>query len=605
MMISEDIMRIIEKGESLLIEFKKATDAVPSSFYDTVASFSNTDGGTILLGVDKDGNIEGINPLSETQIKLNIITSLNTPDLIYPPVMVEPFSVQCNDRLVMVVQVPASSQIHKYHGRIFKRAFEADIDISKNQTQLREMYLRKSKVFTEVQIIPHLSFTDLDPSLFQKARTLIRNMRSDHPWLLVDDEQMLRESALWRKDFFSNQEGLTLAAALIFGSETTIKSLLPAYKVEIMVRIQNPDRWDDRLTLRKNLIDSYLEIKQFVYRYLPEKFFTDKDQRIDLRDKIFREVIGNVLVHREYTSNYSTDIIISDTEVTLSNPNIPLFHGIIDPKKFNPYPKNPNIRKFFVALGWADEIGSGIRNTNKYLPLYIPGAKPVFSENDTFTTTIPLLFVSLERYTKQIQEWLGLKDEIFSHLQKGLLQVPIHVKLKDASWKEVLFYLVPAWHLKGTNLPDIEWPVNHPFAKSYVPDKAVIHDRSTNLDEITTAAVNRDGTNLTDKNRVAIQTLISIGEDKVPTWHESGTNFLHKKVMYIITILIICTTPISLSELMQFMAYANRKTFRDNYLSPLRKVGFIELTIPDNINDPEQKYKLTESGRAFLAGTLK
>ncbi len=139
MMISEDIMRIIEKGEGLLIEFKEAKDAVPSNFYDTVTSFSNTDGGTILLGVDNDRNIKGINPLSETKIKLDIIASLNSPDLIYPPVMVEPFTVQCNDRLVMVVQVPVSSQIHKYHGRVYKRVFEADLDISENQTQLREM----------------------------------------------------------------------------------------------------------------------------------------------------------------------------------------------------------------------------------------------------------------------------------------------------------------------------------------------------------------------------------------------------------------------------------------------------------------------------------
>ncbi len=621
MMIAEDIKRIIDKGEGLQIEFKEAKDAVPSNFYDTVTSFSNTDGGTILLGVDDDGNINGINPLSETKIKKNIITALNSSDLINPPILVEPFTVYCDDKLILVVQVPVSSQIHKYHGRIYKRVFEADIDISENQTQLSEMYMRKSSAFTEVQIIPHLSFADLDPALFEKARTLIRNMRSDHPWLLVDDEQMLRESSLWRKDFFNNQEGLTLAAALIFGSETTIKSLLPAYKVEVMVRIQNLDRWDDRLTLRKNLMDSYLEIKQFVYRYLPEKFYTEKDQRIDLRDKIFREVIGNVLVHREYTSNYSTDIIISDTEVTLSNPNIPLFHGIIDPHKFSPFPKNPNIRKFFVALGWADEIGSGIRNTNKYLPLYIPGAKPVFSENDTFTTIIPLFSVNLEHYTKQIQLWLGLKDEIFSHLQEGLLQVPLPVTLKGASWKEVLFYLVPGWHLKGTNLHDIQWPVNHPFTKSFVPDKVVMQDKGTNPDEDRAATVNRDGinlpdkviaaavfkdgTNLPDKNRTDIQTLITTGEDKVPTWHVSGTNFLNKKVMYIISILIICTKPISLNELMQFMEYANRKTFRDNYLSPLRKVGFIELTIPDNINDPDQKYKLTESGKAFLAGTLK
>lgn len=603
-MTPENVKQLILKGEGLQIEFKEAKDAVPSNFYDTVSSFSNTDGGTILLGVDDEGNIKGINPKSETKIKKDIITALNSTDLINPPVSVEPFTVQCHDGLVMVVQIPVSSQIHKYHGRIFKRSFEVDLDISENQVQVREMYLRKSNVFSEVQIIPHLSFSDMDSDLFEKAKTLIRNVRSDHPWLLMDNKQILRESSLWRKDFYSNQEGLTLAAALLFGRESTIKSLLPAYKVEVMVRIQNKDRWDDRLTLRKNLIDSYLEIKQFIYRHLPEKFYTENDQRLDLRDKIFREVIGNVLVHREYTSNHSTDIIITDTEVTLTNPNKPLFHGLIDPYKFSPYPKNPNIRKFFVALGWADEIGSGIRNTNKYLPLYIPGAKPVFSENDTFTTIIPLLFVSLQGYAKQFQKWLGLHDESLAHLQGGLFQVSLPVSLKDASWKEVLLYLIPNWHKKGTNLPDLDWPDNHPFIGSFAPGKVVLQDISTNPGVVISETVDREGTNPPDIDTTVIQSLIARGEDKVPTWHESGTNFLHKKVMYIISILVICSKPISLSELMQYMKYANRKTFRDNYLSPLRGSGFIELTIPENINDPEQKYKLTESGKAFLAGTI-
>jgi predicted HTH transcriptional regulator len=70
----------------------------------------------------------------------------------------------------MVVQLPVSSQIHKYHGRVYKRSFEVDLDITENQAQLREMYLRKSNVFTEVQIIPHLSFADLDTGLFEKKK---------------------------------------------------------------------------------------------------------------------------------------------------------------------------------------------------------------------------------------------------------------------------------------------------------------------------------------------------------------------------------------------------------------------------------------------------
>src|SRR5690606_28622242 len=104
-----------------------------------------------------------------------------------------------------------------------------------------------------------------------------RNNKSDHPWLLVSEEQMLRDSVLWRKDFQTGEEGFTLAAALIFGRDTTIQSILPAYKAEAMVRIQNKDRWDDRIVppLRTNLIDTYLVLKDFIGKHLPEKFYME------------------------------------------------------------------------------------------------------------------------------------------------------------------------------------------------------------------------------------------------------------------------------------------------------------------------------------------
>lgn len=42
-----------------------------------------------------------------------------------------------------------------------------------------------------------------------------------------------------------------------------------------------------------------LALKEFINKHLPEKFYVEGDQRVDLRDKIFREVIGNVIVHRD------------------------------------------------------------------------------------------------------------------------------------------------------------------------------------------------------------------------------------------------------------------------------------------------------------------
>jgi len=584
-MTIDDINILLKKGEGIQTEYKEAVDSVPSSFYESVASFSNTDGGTILLGVTDDGVVNGINPGSEIKIKKDIITALNSPDCINPPVSIEPFTISHPDGLVMVVQISVSSQVHKYHDRIYRRSFESDMDITDDQVQVSDMFLRKRNFFSEAQIIPRLSMDDLDLGLFEKARTIIRNVRGDHPWLLVNDEQMLRETSLWRKDFFSNQQGLTMAAALMFGTEQTIQSLLPAYKVEVMVRIENPDRWDDRLTLRKNLIDTYLEIKQFIYKYLPEKFYTEKDQRIDLRDKIFREVVGNCIIHREYTSAFSTDIIISGSEVRITNPNKPLFHGLIDPLRFNPYAKNPNIRKFFTALGWADEIGSGIRNTNKYLPFYITGAKPIFSEDDTFLTIIPLQYIALDSFVDQFHQWLDLPTDALPHLKKGFANVIFSTALVESSWKTVLMHLVPGWHEKGTKLSVLDWPVNHPFTKTFFSKPPVVQ---------------RKGTNPPVNITTDIQALINEGEKKVPTWYKKSTNLLHKKIVYLLSILALCSEPISLNDLMKFMNYNNRKTFRDNYLIPLRKAGLIDMS--EKKNDPEQKYFLTESGKAFLGG---
>ncbi len=556
----KDLEYIIKQGEGLRVEFKDAEDGVPSSFYETVVSFSNTDGGTILLGVDDNGVIKGIDKKAETVLKKNIITALNSKDCIDPPIYALPYTIDHPKGKVLVIQIPASSQIHNHSGIIYTRDFECDLDITANHQRLSDIYLRKRNFFTEAIIYPHLKMEDLDETLFEKAFTLIRNNKSDHPWLLIEKEQMLKEATLWKKDFQTGQEGLTLAAALIFGKDETIQSLLPAYKVEGMVRINNKDRYDDRINppLRTNLIDTYLALKAFINKHLPEKFFMEGDQRIDLRDKVFREVIGNAIVHREYTSALSTDLIITSSEVVITNPNKPYSYGIIDPLGFNPYPKNPNIRKFFTAFGWADEIGSGVRNTNKYLPLYSQGAYPVFLENNIFRTSIPLRSATLGVVAESYITWIGLNKKFSNHLNKGLQTINISVEYYESDWEQVLLHLVPSWHQKGTELCHLNWSVS----------------QLLNEEEI----------------------------KKVPGWNKKSTELLKKKNRYLIGILSLCSLPIAMVDLMSAFEYKNTKTFRDNYLKPLRDSGLIVFTTPDKPTDPDNKYIITPQGKAFLGG---
>ncbi|MEA2108950.1 MAG: hypothetical protein U9P07_05980 [Pseudomonadota bacterium] len=44
----------------------------------------------------------------------------------------------------------------------------------------------------------------------------------------------------------------------------------------------------------------------------------------------------------------------------------------------------------------------------------------------------------------------------------------------------------------------------------------------------------------------------------------------------------------------------NKKYFRESYLKPALKSGFLEMTIPDKPNSPLQQYRLTELGRQWL-----
>jgi len=137
-------------------------------------------------------------------------------------------------------------------------------------------------------------------------------------------------------------------------------------------------------------LEAYPAIMSFLERHLPDPFYMEKDVRLSLREKIFREAVANLLVHREYLHQYPARIIISSDQVVFTNPCNPVFKGNIEVNNYYPHQKNPLISKFFLQLGWVEEIGTGIYNINKYLPHYSPGRKASFMEDVIFTTTIPI-----------------------------------------------------------------------------------------------------------------------------------------------------------------------------------------------------------------------
>ena len=139
-----------------------------------------------------------------------------------------------------------------------------------------------------------------------------------------------------------------------------------------------------------NLIQSYIRLLNFVQRNMPDKFrLADNGiDRLDLRIMIFREVISNTLLHREYISSYTNKFLIFRDRVITENWTKPFQTGEIDINDWRTRTKNPLITKVFREMKWAEELGSGQKNIRKYAPLYFENAEIEIHSGEEFIFSI-------------------------------------------------------------------------------------------------------------------------------------------------------------------------------------------------------------------------
>ena len=128
---------------------------------------------------------------------------------------------------------------------------------------------------------------------------------------------------------------------------------------------------------------------EFGKKHLNDTFTLDGIQSVSARNHILREIISNLLMHRDFSNAYIAKMVIEKDRIYTENANLFHGHGVLNLATFEPFPKNPLISKVFREIGLADELGSGMRNAYKYTKMY-SGGEPQFVEGDVFRITIPL-----------------------------------------------------------------------------------------------------------------------------------------------------------------------------------------------------------------------
>ena len=386
----EKLRKLLDEGEGLTIEFKQCKNGLSNSVFETVSSFSNRYGGYLLLGVEDEGKISGVNPKDVSGMKKNFANSLNNPERFAPTLFLSLEEAEIDGQSVLWCYVPPTSQVVMFNGRIYDRAVDGDMDITRNSEMVSQIYMRKKADYSERNVFPYAKEEQFDfKRLMPIVRRLAQSRQDDHPWVKLTDTEIIRSAGLYHEDPVTGKSGYNLAAVLLFGRDELIQSCTANYITDAICRRENLDRYDDRLMVKTNLIDAYDQLVNFIAKHTLDKFFLIDGLSVSVRSKISRELVSNILVHREYTSAFPAKIIIERNRIVTENWNLPKAPGRIDPNNFSPFPKNPILSNFFINIGRADVLGSGVRNLYKFTKIY-SGGEPELIDGDVFKTIVPL-----------------------------------------------------------------------------------------------------------------------------------------------------------------------------------------------------------------------
>ena len=131
-MTLEEIKKLIQDGEKIDVEFKESRNVLTKDVYDTVCSFNNRNGGHILLGINENKEIVGVNPEKADKILKEFTNAINNPQKIYPPLYLTPVTVDIDEKIIIYIRVPKGYQVCRHNGKILDRSYEGDINITNN-----------------------------------------------------------------------------------------------------------------------------------------------------------------------------------------------------------------------------------------------------------------------------------------------------------------------------------------------------------------------------------------------------------------------------------------------------------------------------------------
>jgi len=456
----EQLEKLIKKGESETVEFKKST-ALMRSIFETICAFLNSKGGTVFIGVNDKGELIGQDVSDNT--RQEIAKELNK---IEPPANIDIHHIAIGkNKSVIAIQVNVNHHApYVYDGRAFQRHQSTTNKMPQHRyEQLLVARGSLNHAWDEQTAIEY----DIDSLDHQEIRNTIRDGVNENRIPTEVLTYSVKDTLRYLK-LIKNKKILNAAAVLY------AKEVEPDYSQCLirMTRYKGVTKLADFIDSKHfygNAFKILSEANYFSMQHLPVASFfeSDKFKRIDkptLPVMAIREALVNAISHRNYINrSASISFAIFDDRLEIwNNGTLPPELKLKDLKKrHESYPRNKRIAKIFYNRGWVEKAGIGtLRMLEDCKGLGVP--EPEFEEySDGFAVIFKFKesigSVDKKAITASVKKPLNTR-------QKTLLQ--FMNKSKKISIPEILLQFPNLFsrrtllrdlnHLKSLNLIDSE-----------------------------------------------------------------------------------------------------------------------------------------------------
>ncbi len=417
------------------LEYKSAQGGFPNDFWKTYSGFANTSGGIIVLGVsEKKGyfKIDGLNDELIVKIQKDFWNSINNPETVNINLLrnEDVRVVEMDGKKMLAFNIPLAKRNEKPifltknpFKNTYKRNFEGDYRCT--DAEVRRMLAdADTTLHHDSRILENFSITDIDLNSLRKYRQLFSTNNPSHPWLVLDDLELLKKLGGYRVDRTTKIEGFTLAGLVMFGKEASIidKECVPNFFPDFREILSDDEniRWTDRIypdgTWEANLFEFYLKVWPVISSKLPKPFQIEKGRRKDETPThiALREAFVNSLIHTDYSAQGNIIIEMRKDMYAFSNP------GTLLVSKYQYYNggisecRNPNLQKMFMMMGSAEKAGSGV---NKIMSgwEYAHWRRPyieTFTQPDRIELNLPMFSMIPEETLAELKQTFG--DDIIS-----------------------------------------------------------------------------------------------------------------------------------------------------------------------------------------------